>query len=53
MSLDEHEYRKARDNITETYPADDSHDGEFLLVEILAALRSIDDKLSRLPEKGQ
>ena len=53
LALDENQYRRVRDYITETYPADESHAGEVLLVEILAALRSIDDKLSRLLEKGQ
>ena len=53
LALDEHHYRKVRDHITETYPADESHSGEVLLVEILAALTSIDDKLARLLDKGQ
>ncbi len=57
LALDEHQYRRVRDYITQTYPADESHAGEALpveiLVEILAALRSIDYKLSRLLDKGQ
>jgi hypothetical protein len=53
LALDEHQYRRVRDHMTETYRADESHAGEVLLVEILAALRSIDDKLSRMQEKGQ